>query len=284
MKTKALRKFTNKTGISCFMLNGSVPPSVGFYVSGEPRPEVKFLTVAGESFVIPPFETAESEVGRAHVLGRLNEVVSRDGCVFAPQNASYIHAPKNRTYHVVGDVDTVNIFGDKFLHVRKDRVKVYVYDENNVKVNKIKLAQGSRIFLAQQDLAFNVSVDPKEESWVISPPEGAIIIDTRQTFINRKESKVVRIKSKHWVTLPDGSLLASRKAKIKFYNQDGDIHNVHHVSAGSVFHPAELIEDRDGRKFYRMCKGHVMLTNDYVKIDYLVVPNLVDVTEKANAQ
>lgn len=280
MKTKSLSKFTRKTGISCFFIP-SVPNTIGLFVSGVNQSAVELMTVKGKRFNVANVETNLSEEGRAKVLGELNEVTKRDGGFFAPVHNKLCRSRAEFTYEVHGDVTLANYFGDSFLHVGNGKAKLHVINKSDGKlVNKIKLPAGVRVFLEYQGVSFKVTTSDNKKSWKLDVLGNAPLIDMAEMFINRKDGTRARIKEKHWTRLPNGSFLAVNKTKVNFYT--GDKKHSQYVSAGTVFHPEDNMEREDDKLFFELSNGHVCLTKDFVKVDYLIETNLVAQVAKAN--
>lgn len=279
MKVKPLNKFTNKTGIQCFMLP-NMSGYLGFYVPSVKQPSVDFMTASGSKFNVGAIPCTNSEDGRKFAVEQLNKHIEADGYIFAPLHSKITHSNPNAYYTVEGDVKVTNYFGDKFLHVVKGRAKVCAYNkETNERIHKCRMLRGTRIFLAHQDTDF----DAVEENgvWTIRPERSVPLFDTSDTFINRCSNVRARLKPKYWTRLTNGSYIAKKKTKVKFFVGDKCV-TEHYVSAGTTFHPEDNMEVIDGKLFFECTEGHVMFTTDYVKIDYLVQTNMNYQVAKAN--
>lgn len=280
MKTKSLSKFTRKTGISCFFIP-AIPKTVGLYVTGLNQPAVELMTVNGKRFNTSVVETTNSEEGREKVLGELNEVTKRDGGFFAPVHNKTCRSRSEFVYEAHGDLTLSNYFGDSFLHVGNGKAKLHVISKVDGKlINKLKLPAGVRIFLEHQGVSFKVTSSDNKKEWKLEVPDNVPLIDMAEMYINRNEGTRARIKEKNWTRLPNGSFLAVNKAKVNFYT--GDKKHTQYVSAGTVFHPEDHMEKDDNKLFFEVSNGHVCLTRDFVKVDYLIETNLVAQVAKAN--
>lgn len=279
MKTKPLSKFTNKTGINCFMIPNQ-SNRVGFHFSGSPE-EVNFLTANGAKVYIPPTETSDSELGRKNSIDVLNSHIEADGFILAPQRTKIVSSVEGIRYEVKGDVVVSNYFGDKLLHVGKGKAKVKAISiADGSVVKRCKLSQGMCVYLSHMDSDY----DYKEEgsTWIISPPANRPIVNTSQIFINRCSHVVARIKTKHWLALPNTEFVAVNKAKVKLLVGDKKVGEIH-VSAGTVFHEADFAKKEDGKLFFNLYAGHVIMTQEYVKVDYKIMTNLEHAITKANS-
>lgn len=280
MKTKKLSKFTRKTGISCFFLP-SIPKTVGLYVVGVKQPAVELMTVGGKRFTTSVVETFDSEEGREKVLGELNAVTKRDGGFFAPVNTKMCRSRGEFAYEARGDLTLSNYFGDSFLHVGNGKAKLHVINKADGKLfNKIKLPAGVRVFLEHQGIPFKVTSSDRNKEWELEVPDNVPLVDMSEMYINRSEGTRASIKEKNWTRLSDGSFLAVNKTKVNFYT--GDKKHTQYVSAGTVFHPEDHMEKDDAKLFFAVSEGHICLTKDFVKVDYLIETNLVAQVAKVN--
>lgn len=280
MKIKSLSKFTRKTGITCFFLP-SVPKSVGLNVSGINKPSVELLTLSATPFTTSIVETENSEEGREKVLNELNEVTTKDGGFFAPLYSKICKSGDEFIYEVRGDVTLSNYFGDSFLHVGNGKAKLHILNTEDGKlINKLKLPSGVRIFVSHQDVPFKVTHSDDRKVWNIVPLSNVPLVDMSEIYINRNTGVTARIKEKNWTPLSEGSFIAVNKTKVNFYT--GDKKHSQYVSAGTVFHVDSNVRREGNKLFTDVSEGHVCLTKDYVKVDYLIETNLVSQINKAN--